>query len=132
MKVRWKLVAILIVPLCALVTLAWVGISQRRTVASEAGRVKSIVDLAQSTTGVMHELETEWVVSAMYVSSNGVQGSTELTAARPGRHCSNRSREPPERVQSEGVRARRRRGGHGRYQRDQRHRLCPRRRRRAR
>ncbi|MEP6661779.1 MAG: nitrate- and nitrite sensing domain-containing protein [Acidimicrobiales bacterium] len=82
MKVRWKLVAILIVPLCALVTLAWVGISQRRTVANEAGRVKSIVDLAQSTTGVMHELETEWVVSAMYVSSNGAQGSTELTAAR--------------------------------------------------
>ena len=116
MKVRWKLVAILIVPLCALVTLAWVGISQRRTVANEAGRVKSIVDLAQSTTGVMHELETEWVDSAMFVSSGGVQGSTELTAACARADTALTALEGRlERVQSQGVRARRRRSGHRRY-----------------
>src|SRR5258706_1540509 len=42
MKVRWKLMAILIVPLCALVTRASAGISQRPSVANEAGRVKAI------------------------------------------------------------------------------------------
>ena len=82
MKVRWKLVAILIVPLCALVTLAWVGISQRRQVASEAGRVRSIVDLAQATTDTKQHLESELIASAVMVGSDGVQGTADLATDR--------------------------------------------------
>lgn len=82
MKVRWKLVAILLVPLAALIGVSVYGINQRLTDARTSDNVRRLTQLASAVTTALHDLQTEAGLSAWYVSTVDKQGADELQAAR--------------------------------------------------
>ncbi len=65
-KVSTKLIAVLLAPLVVLIGLAWIGISERRTEASDASRAEDLTELAAKNSALIHELQNEAVFSAGY------------------------------------------------------------------
>ena len=78
MKVRWKLVAILAVPLAALLGLAGLGVSQRNNDANEAEQAADLTLLASKVTAAANDLQLEANWSAWFITTGGLQGANEL------------------------------------------------------
>ena len=82
MKVRWKLVAILAVPLAALLGLAGLGVSQRNNDANEAEQAADLTLLASKVTAAANDLQLEANWSAWFITTGGLQGANELKDQR--------------------------------------------------
>jgi len=82
MKVGTKLYAVLAAPLLVLVILAYVGVSQRLTVASGAQRVEQLATMAQTSANLANELQAEAYYSAAYMASGGTKWAAEKDAQR--------------------------------------------------
>ena len=82
MKVRWKLVAILAVPLAALLGLAGLGVSQRNSDANDAEQAAELTSLASKVTAAANDLQLEANWSAWFITTGGLQGSNELNEQR--------------------------------------------------
>jgi signal transduction histidine kinase len=82
MKVRWKLVAILAVPLAALLGLAGLGVSQRNSDANDAEQAADLTLLASKVTAAANDLQLEANWSAWFITTGGLQGSNELKEQR--------------------------------------------------
>jgi signal transduction histidine kinase len=82
MKVRWKLVAILAVPLAALLGLAALGVTQRTGDARDAEDAAELTALSAKVTHAAHALQLEANWSAWFITTGGLQGSSELQSQR--------------------------------------------------
>ncbi len=82
MKVRWKLVAILAVPLAALLGLAGLGVAQRNGDAKDAAQAAQLTVLASKVTAAAADLQLEANWSAWFITTGGLQGGDELTKQR--------------------------------------------------
>ncbi|MGD9793936.1 MAG: nitrate- and nitrite sensing domain-containing protein [Acidimicrobiia bacterium] len=82
MSIRWKLVAVLTVPLLALVGLAFIGIRDRSDQADSARQIRRSVELAATVSAVADALEQEMVHSGQVLGSKGALGTAELAEAR--------------------------------------------------
>jgi signal transduction histidine kinase len=78
MKVGTKLLAVLAAPVLLLVILASIGVRQRLDTASSAQRVEQMAEMAATSAKLSHELQSEGVLSAAYMSSGGTQWKAEL------------------------------------------------------
>jgi len=76
--IRSKLAAILLVPLVAVIVLASIGIGSRVSAADKAARVQDASEFAVTVTGLVHELQQERTLSALYVGSGKTQGFSAL------------------------------------------------------
>jgi len=76
--IRSKLAAILLVPLVAVIVLALIGIGSRVSAANKAARVQDASQFAVTATGMVHELQQERTLSAVYVGSGKTQGFSAL------------------------------------------------------
>lgn len=82
MSIRWKLVAVLTVPLLALIGLAFIGIRDRSDDADSARQIRRSVELAATVSAVTDALEQEMVHSGQVLGSGGGLGTTDLAEAR--------------------------------------------------
>ena len=82
MKVRWKLVAILAVPLAALLGLAGLGVAQRNGDAHNAAQAAQLTVLASKVTTAATDLQLEANWSAWFITTGGLQGGDELKQQR--------------------------------------------------
>ncbi|HMK13160.1 MAG TPA: nitrate- and nitrite sensing domain-containing protein, partial [Acidimicrobiales bacterium] len=82
MKVRWKLVAILAVPLAALLGLAGLGVAQRNGDAHNAEQAAQLTSLASKVTEAATDLQLEANWSAWFITTGGLQGGDQLKAQR--------------------------------------------------
>ena len=82
MKVRWKLVAILAVPLAALLGLAGLGVAQRNGDAHNAAQAAQLTVLASKVTTAATDLQLEANWSAWFITTGGLQGGDELNKQR--------------------------------------------------
>ena len=82
MKVRWKLVAILAVPLAALLGLAGLGVTQRTGDARDAEQAAELTVLSAKVTSAVHALQLEANWSAWFITTGGLQGGGELQTQR--------------------------------------------------
>jgi HAMP domain-containing protein len=82
MTIRWKLVAILVVPLAALIGLAGIGIRDRRDTAGRAGQERASAALASAVSAVADGVENEMVVSAQTLRSSDKTITDALAADR--------------------------------------------------
>ncbi len=82
MKVRWKLVAILAVPLAALLGLAGLGVTQRTGDARDAEQAAELTVLSAKVTNAVHALQLEANWSAWFITTGGLQGGGELQTQR--------------------------------------------------
>jgi HAMP domain-containing protein len=76
--IRSKLAAILLVPLLAVIVLASMGIGSRVRAANKAARVQDAAEYAVTATGMVHALQQERTLSALYVGSGKTQGFSSL------------------------------------------------------
>ena len=75
-KVGTKLFAIVVVPIIALLALTYIGVQDRRAVASQAGRVGELTQFAAAAQDLATQIEYEGVYSVAYMaSSNEVAGT---------------------------------------------------------
>jgi len=81
-SVRWKLVAILIVPLAALASVSIAGIRQRSDDRAVAARASELVALGGAVGPAVHELQRETALSAWFVASGGTAAADELAGQR--------------------------------------------------
>jgi signal transduction histidine kinase len=81
MTLRWKLVALLVVPLAALAGLTFIGVQQRMADADDARRAGGLVAAASSVSELGNRLATEQALSAWYLASGG-EGNDALLGAR--------------------------------------------------
>jgi signal transduction histidine kinase len=82
MKVRWKLVAILAVPLAALLGLAGLGVAQRNGDAHNAAQAAQLTVLASKVTNAATDLQLEANWSAWFITTGGLQGGDQLKQQR--------------------------------------------------
>ncbi len=82
MKVRWKLVAILAVPLAALLGLAGLGVAQRNGDARNAEQAAELTVLASKVSEAANNIQLEANWSAWFITTGGLQGGAELDAQR--------------------------------------------------
>jgi signal transduction histidine kinase len=82
LKVGTKLVAILVAPVLVLLLLAVVGVNQRMNEASDAERVNELTEFTEASSLLVKELQLEGLYSAVYASTDGKRGTTELEAQR--------------------------------------------------
>ena len=81
MTLRWKLIALLVVPLAALGGLTAAGVQQRLADREDARRAGTLVDVSAQVAAVGNRLATEEALSAWFLASGGA-GAETLTAAR--------------------------------------------------
>lgn len=82
LKVGTKLVAILLAPVLVLIALAVVGVRQRLADASDAKRVEELTLFAKEDASLVQALQLEGLYSAVYASTNKVQGKALLDEQR--------------------------------------------------
>ncbi len=80
MKLRWKLVALLVVPLAALAGLTVVGVGERLGDARAADRAGDLVVLGRDVRAVGERLAAESALSAWYVATGGSAGDRLVEA----------------------------------------------------
>jgi signal transduction histidine kinase len=81
-KISTKLIAVLIAPLVVLAGLAAVGISARRTEASNAARAQDLSELAAKGSALIHGLQNETIFSAANQAAGEDAVAEPLAAAR--------------------------------------------------
>ena len=81
-KVGTKLFAIVVVPIIALLALTYIGVQDRRAVASQAGRVGELTQFAAAAQDLATQIEYEGVYSVAYMASSNEVAGTELEEQR--------------------------------------------------
>src|SRR5215211_6243390 len=82
-QIRWKLIAILVGPLLALIILSSVGIGTNLAQSAEADRVNRLSLFSGKLSALVNELQEERSLSAVYLGARRTQGRDQLTAQRP-------------------------------------------------
>src|SRR5438874_1219416 len=91
LSIRTKLVAAMVLPLAVLVGLAGYDLSLKRETRSEMVRLGQLVEGVAGMSRLIHELQRELGVSALFVGSKGSQFKDELPRQR-GRTDAERNR----------------------------------------
>jgi signal transduction histidine kinase len=82
MKVGSKLLAVLAAPVIVLLILGYLGVSQRRTTASNTQRVEQLAQMAAVNANLAHNLQREAIYSAAYMASAGNRWKSDLATQR--------------------------------------------------
>ena len=81
-KVGTKLFAIVVVPVIALLALTFIGVQDRRAVASQAGRVGELTQFASAAQDLATQIEKEGVYSVAFMASQNQVAGPELAEQR--------------------------------------------------
>jgi signal transduction histidine kinase len=82
LKVRTKLIAVLAVPLLALVAMAGIGVRDRRSEAADARQSRRLVDLSTTRVQLEHDLQLERMWTAASLSGSRTTGTSNVPDRR--------------------------------------------------
>jgi len=82
LKTRTKLIVMAAIPTLALLYFSATGVFEKAQVASNMGKLESLVDVSVKIGAMAHELQKERGMSAGFISSKGVKFAAELPVQR--------------------------------------------------
>ncbi len=82
LKLKWKLIAIVLIPILSLLYFAQAEVRKNYAIKTENNKILVLSKLAVKASNLVHELQKERGLSSAYQGSDGTEFSTELTAQR--------------------------------------------------